>query len=57
MSRGVNSHRVGYGMCHFFRVLFGWKINFSGLFYSLVINFWVKVLALNKFLWKTVMKH
>ena len=25
---GVNSHRLGYGMCHFLRVHFWQKINF-----------------------------
>ena len=34
-----NSHILGYGMCHFLRVLFGWKI-----------NFWVYFVACNKFL-------
>ena len=35
---GDNSHILEYRMCHFFRVLFGWKI-----------NFWVYFLACNKF--------
>ena len=29
---GNNSHRLGYGMCHFFRVLFWLKNKFLGLF-------------------------
>ena len=33
-ARGDNSHRLGYGMCHFFRVLFRLKNKFLGLFYS-----------------------
>ena len=32
---GGNFHRLGYGMCHFFRVLFWLKNKFLGLFYSL----------------------
>ena len=36
---GDNSHRLGNGMCHFLRVLFGWQI-----------NFWVYFIACNKFL-------
>ena len=32
--RGNNSHRLGYGMCHLLRVLFGLKNKFLGLFYS-----------------------
>ena len=28
---GGNSHKLRYGMCHFFRVLFGWKINFGSI--------------------------
>ena len=36
---GGNFHKLGYGMCHFLRVLFGWKI-----------NFWVSFIACNKFL-------
>ena len=31
---GGNSNRLGYGMCHFLRVLFGLKNKFLGLFYS-----------------------
>ena len=31
---GDNSHRLGYGMCHFLRVLFWLKNKFLGLFYS-----------------------
>ena len=31
---GGNSHRLGYGMCHFLRVLFWLKNKFLGLFYS-----------------------
>ena len=34
-TRGDNSHRLGYGMCHFLRVLFWLKNKFLGLFYSL----------------------
>ena len=33
---GGNLHRLGYGMCHFFRVLFWLKI-----------NFWVYFIAFN----------
>ena len=33
-SWGDNSHRLGYGMCHFLRVLFWLKNKFLGLFYS-----------------------
>ena len=33
-AQGDNSHRLGYGMCHFFRVLFWLKNKFLGLFYS-----------------------
>ena len=33
---GGNSHRLGYRMCYFLRVLFVWLENkFLGLFYSL----------------------
>ena len=32
---GDNSHRLGYGMCHFLRVLFWLENIFLGLFYSL----------------------
>ena len=32
---GGNSHRLGYGMCHLFRVLFWLENKFLGLFYSL----------------------
>ena len=32
---GGNFHRLGYGMCHFLRVLFQLKNKFLGLFYSL----------------------
>ena len=32
---GGNFHRLGYGMCHFLRVLFWLKNKFLGLFYSL----------------------
>ena len=39
MLGGGDSHRLGYGMCHFLRVFFGWKI-----------NFWVYFIACNKFL-------
>ena len=46
ISWGGNSHRLGYEMCHFLGYFFGWKI-----------NFWVKILALNKFLGQIVMKH
>ena len=38
-SRGVNSHRLGYWMCHFLGYFFGKKI-----------NFWVYFIACNKFL-------
>ena len=31
---GDNSHRLGYEMCHFLRVLFWLKNKFLGLFYS-----------------------
>ena len=31
---GGNSHRLGYGMYHFLRVLFWLKNKFLGLFYS-----------------------
>ena len=55
--QGDNSHRLGYRMCHFLRVLFWLKNKFFGLFYSLKLNFWVKILALNKFLGQIVMKH
>ena len=34
-AQGGNSHRLGYGMCHFLRVLFQLKNKFLGLFYSL----------------------
>ena len=34
-TRGGNSHRLGYGMCHFLRVLFWLENKFLGLFYSL----------------------
>ena len=34
LSRGDNSHKLGYGMCHFLRVLFWLKNKFWGLFYS-----------------------
>ena len=30
---GGNSHRLGYGMCHFLRVLFWMENKFLGLFY------------------------
>ena len=53
---GGNSHRLGYGMCHFLRVLFQMENNFGSMLY-LVINFWVKILAFNKFLGQIVMKH
>ena len=36
---GGDSHRLGYGMCHFLGYFFGWKI-----------NFWVYFIACNKFL-------
>ena len=39
ISRGGNSHRLGYEMCHFLGYFFGWKI-----------NFWVYFIACNKFL-------
>ena len=55
-SQGHDSHRLGYGMCHFFRVLFWLKNKFLSLFYSFLLNFWVKILALNKFLGQIVMK-
>ena len=32
--REDNSHKLGYGMCHFLRVLFWLKNKFLGLFYS-----------------------
>ena len=32
---GDNSHRLGYGMCHFLRVHFQLENKFLGLFYSL----------------------
>ena len=33
--RGDNSHRLGYGMCHFLRVLFWLKNKFLGQYFSL----------------------
>ena len=38
-ARRDNSHRLGYGMCHFLRVLFRLKNKFLGLFYSFIIKF------------------
>ena len=34
LTQGGNSHRLGYGMCHFLRVLFWLKNKDLGLFYS-----------------------
>ena len=62
---GDNSHILRYRMCHFFRVLFGWKINFWVYFVAcnkllgLLASkkFWVNFLALNKFLGQIVTEH
>ena len=53
---GGNFHRLGYGMCHFLRVLFLLKKKIGSIL-LLVINFRVKILAWNKFLGQIVMKH
>ena len=53
---GGNSHRLGYQMCYFFRVLFWLKINFW-VYFIACNKFWVNILALNKFLGQIVMKH